>query len=122
MLNSRKRGLLRTVMIPLLFVVVVGMAISAPDERQVLAQRYKNAEPGESFLVGHITFHLSQEYAMMVYQATEQACKQLGLKFKGALAESDAAWIEQTQSMIAAGAKAITYNCPSISEIGRAHV
>ena len=40
-----------------------------------LAQRYKNAEPGESFLVGHITWHLGQEYAIMVYQAIEQAAK-----------------------------------------------
>jgi ribose transport system substrate-binding protein len=85
--------------------------------RRELAQRYKNAEPGESFLVGHITFHLSQEYAMMVYQSIEQACRQLGLKFKGALAQSDAEWIQQTQSLIAAGAKAIIYNCPSVSVI-----
>lgn len=85
--------------------------------RHELAQRYKNAEPGESFLVGHITFHLSQEYAMMVYQSIEQACEQLGLKFKGALATSDAEWIQQTQSLIAAGAKAIIYNCPNVSVI-----
>lgn len=113
----RNRGLLAMVLIPLIVMLLVGTAVSAQDDRQALAQKYKNAEPGESFLVGHITFHLSQEYAMMVYQAIEQACKQMGLKFKGALAESDAAWIEQTQSMIAAGAKAIIMNCPSVSVI-----
>src|SRR4030065_1059904 len=75
-------------------------------ERLELAQKYKNAEPGEKFLIGHITFHLSQEYAMMVYQADEQACKQLGLEFIGALASSDEEWITTTESMIAAGAKA----------------
>ncbi|MBE0634296.1 substrate-binding domain-containing protein, partial [Candidatus Bathyarchaeota archaeon] len=84
-------------------------------ERLELAQKYKNAEPGEKFLVGHITFHLSQEYAMMVYQADEQACKQLGLEFVGALASTDEEWITTTESMIAAGAKAIIYNCPSVA-------
>src|SRR5690606_7593399 len=109
------------VVVLLLAVVVMIAPLSAASnaeaERMRLAQRYKNAEPGENFLVGHITFHLSQEYAMMVYQAIEQACNQLGLTFKGALAETDAAWIEQTHSMIAAGAKAIIYNCPSVSVI-----
>lgn len=105
----------------LLAVVVMVAPLAAADnteaERMRLAQRYKNAEPGENFMIGHVTFHLSQEYAMMVYQSIEQACNQLGLTFKGALAETDAAWIEQTQSMIAAGAKAIIYNCPSVSVI-----
>jgi ribose transport system substrate-binding protein len=78
-----------------------------------LAQQYKNAKPGESFIIGHITWGLAQEYLMMCYQASEQACKQLGLRFMGAVAESDPAWIETTESMIAAGAKAIIYNCPS---------
>ena len=68
-------------------------------------------------LVGHITFHLSQEYSMMVLQSIEQACRQLGLQFSSSLATSDAEWIQQTQSMIAAGAKAIIYNCPSVSII-----
>lgn len=85
--------------------------------RAKLAQRYKNAEPGESFLVGHITFHLEQEYAMMVYQANKQAAEQLGLKFMGAVAKSDAEWIEITESMIAAGAKAITMNVPSMAAL-----
>lgn len=84
-------------------------------ERMALAQKYKNAEPGEKFLVGHITFHLSQEYAMMVYQSIEQACNQMGLEFMGALASTDAEWIEITQSMIAAGAKAIILNVPSVA-------
>jgi ribose transport system substrate-binding protein len=90
-------------------------AAAAMDERATLAQKYKNAEPGENFAIGHITFHLTQEYAMMVYQANEQACKQLGLKFIGAVAASDAEWIETTQSMISAGAKALTFNVPSMA-------
>jgi len=89
------------------------------DEREALrkelAQKYKNAEPGEKFVIGHITFHLSQEYAMMVYQANEQAAKQLGLEFIGAVATSDEEWISITESMIASGAKAITMNVPSIA-------
>jgi ABC-type sugar transport system substrate-binding protein len=80
-----------------------------------LAQRYKNAEPGDSFLVGHITWHLGQEYAIMVYQAIEQAAEQLGLTFRGAVADTQADWIEITESMIAAGAKAIIYNVPDMS-------
>ncbi len=83
------------------------------EERNKLAQKYKNAKPGEKFMVGHITWGLAQEYLMMCYQACEQACRQLNLKFAGAVAESDPAWIETTESMIAAGAKAIVYNCPS---------
>lgn len=118
---SKKTRIFGKVVALLLAVVVMVAPLSAASnveaERIKLAQRYKNAEPGEKFLVGHITFHLSQEYAMMVYQSIEQACNQLGLAFKGALAETDAAWIEQTQSMIAAGAKAIIYNCPSVSVI-----
>lgn len=105
---------------PRVFSFVPGAAASESPidaERYQLAQRYKVAEPGESFTVGHITFQLSQEYAMMVYQATEQAARQLGLRFLGAVAQTDAAWIQQTQSMIAAGAKIITYNCPSVSII-----
>jgi ribose transport system substrate-binding protein len=54
---------------------------------------------------------------MMCYQASEQACKQLGLEFVGAVAASDPEWIETTESMIAAGAKAIIYNCPSAAGI-----
>ena len=84
-------------------------------ERMALAQQYKNAEPGEEFVIGHITFHLSQEYAMMVYQADEQAAKQLGLKFIGALASTDEEWINTTESMIASGAKAIIMNVPSVA-------
>lgn len=95
----------------------VARASPMDRERYELAQRYKVADPGQPLTVGHITFQLSQEYAMMVYQANEQAAKQLGLRFLGAVAQSDAAWIQQTQSMIAAGAKIITYNCPSVSVI-----
>jgi len=85
------------------------------EERKKLAQQYKNAEPGESFLVGHITFQLEQEYAMMVLQANKQAAEQLGLKFQSAVAKSDAEWVQITESMIASGAKAITLNCPSMA-------
>ncbi len=94
-----------------------GAAGAVTGERTELAQKYKNAEPGEKFIIGHITWQLAQEYTMMCYQASEQACKQLGLEFMGAVAESDAAWIETTESMIAAGAKAIIYNCPSAATL-----
>lgn len=50
---------------------------------------------------------------MMSFQASEQACRQLDLEFAGAVAENDSAWIETTESMIAAGAKALIYNVPS---------
>lgn len=83
------------------------------EKRMELAQRYKNAEPGEKFAIGYITWGLAQEYLMICWQAVEQACRQLGLEFMGAIAETDAAWVETTESMIAAGAKAIIYNCPS---------
>lgn len=97
-------------------IVILAMTTAPPasaQDRMKLAQQYKNARPGESFIIGHISWGLAQEYLMMCYQAAEQACKQLGLRFMGAVAESDAAWIETTESMIAAGAKAIIYNCPS---------
>jgi len=88
-------------------------AATPEAQRYELAQKYKNAEPGESFVIGYITWGLAQEYLMMCWQVTEQASKQLGLGFVGAVAESDPAWIETTESMIAAGAKGIIYNCPS---------
>ena len=56
--------------------VFSAVALAADDiesQRRELAQKYKNAEPGESFLVGHITFHLSQEYSMMVLQSIKKA-------------------------------------------------
>ena len=86
---------------------------ASTEESYKLAQKYKNAKPGEKFRVGHITWGLAQEYLMMCYQACEQACKQLNLDFVGAVAEADPAWIETTESMIAAGAKAIVFNVPS---------
>jgi len=108
----------------LVFLVVISMGVGCvaalaqeelrlDEKRMELAQRYKNAEPGEKFAIGYITWGLAQEYLMICYQAVEQACRQLGLEFIGAVAETDAAWIETTESMIAAGAKAIIYNCPS---------
>jgi ABC-type sugar transport system substrate-binding protein len=91
-------------------------AVAAPtDERTALAQEFKNAEPGEKFAIGHITWHLAQEYAIMYYQAHEQACKQLGVEFLGAVADSSAAWIETTESFIASGAKALVFNVPDMS-------
>jgi ABC-type sugar transport system substrate-binding protein len=95
-----------------------GKDASAEEERQKLAREYQNAKPGEKFGIGHITFHLSQEYAMMVYQANEQACKQLGLNFMGAVGDTESAWIEITESMIAKGAKALTYNVPPTAVMG----
>jgi len=106
----RKR-FLSVMFICLLLVGGSGLAFAQGDP--ALAQKYRNAKPGESFLIGHITFHLGQEYAIMVYQSIEQACKQMGLKFKGAVANTQADWIELTESMIASGAKAIIYNCPN---------
>jgi ABC-type sugar transport system substrate-binding protein len=108
----------------LVFLVVISVGVGCvaafaqeelrlDEKRMELAQRYKNAEPGEKFAIGYITWGLAQEYLMICYQAVEQACRQLGLEFIGAVAETDAAWIETTESMIAAGAKAIIYNCPS---------
>lgn len=97
-------------------VVSVGLASAVTDREKLraeLAQKYKNAAPGERFVIGHITWGLAQEYLMICWQAIEQACRQLGLFFIGAVAETDPAWIEITESMIAAGAKAIIYNCPS---------
>jgi len=102
--------------------VVSAAALTPEEERYQLAQKYKNAEPGEKFAIAHITWGLAQEYLMMCYQASEQACRQLGLEFMGAVAETDAGWIEITESMIAKGAKAIIYNCPSaaiLSELAK---
>jgi ABC-type sugar transport system substrate-binding protein len=90
-------------------------AAPVTDERTALAQQYKNAEPGEKFAIGHVTWHLAQEYAIIYYQAHEQACNQLGLEFIGAVADTDAAWIETTESMITAGAKALVFNVPPMA-------
>jgi len=79
------------------------------------AAKYKCAEPGESFTVGMITWWLGQEYAIMVYQATEQAAKQMGLSWKGAVASTESDYIEMTESMIASGAKIIIYNVPNMA-------
>ncbi|MFW6139347.1 MAG: substrate-binding domain-containing protein [Spirochaetota bacterium] len=85
------------------------------EDRRILAQKYKNAEPGEKFGFGHITWHLAQEYAIIDYQAQKQACEQLGLNFMGAVADTESAWIGTTESMIAKGAKALHYNVPPMS-------
>lgn len=84
-------------------------------ERKEFAQKYKNAKPGEKFGFGHITWHLSQEYAIMNYQAQQQAAEQLGLNFMGAVATTDSEWLETAESMIAKGAKALHLNVPPMS-------
>ena len=66
-------------------------------------------------MIGHISWQLHQEYTMMCYQASEQACKQLDLKFNGAVAGSGPEWMEVTESMIASGAKAIIFNAPDVA-------
>ena len=99
----------------LLILVLLGGGLVAGQSTKQLAQKYRNANPGESFTVGCITWWLGQEYAIMVYQAVEQAAKQMGLKFRGAVASTESDWIELTESMIAAGAKAIVYNVPNMA-------
>ncbi len=99
----------------LLVLVLLGGGLVAGQSTKQLAQKYRNANPGESFTVGCITWWLGQEYAIMVYQAVEQAAKQMGLKFRGAVASTESDWIELTESMIAAGAKAIVYNVPNMA-------
>ena len=103
------------ILVVLLVLVLLGGGLVAGQSTKQLAQKYRNANPGESFTVGCITWWLGQEYAIMVYQAVEQAAKQMGLKFRGAVASTESDWIELTESMIAAGAKAIVYNVPNMA-------
>jgi len=84
-------------------------------ERKELAQKYKNAKPGEKFGFGHIAWWLSQEYSIMNYQSQQQAAEQLGLNFIGAVAQTPSAWLETVESMIAKGAKAIHLNVPPMA-------
>jgi len=84
-------------------------------ERKELAQKYKNAKPGEKFGFGHITWWLSQEYAIMNFQSQRLAAEQLGLNFMSAVASTESEWIEITESMIAKGAKALHLNVPTMS-------
>jgi ribose transport system substrate-binding protein len=84
-------------------------------DRKELAQKYKNAKPGEKFGIGHIAWWLSQEYAIMNYQASQQAAEQLGCEFMGAVASTESEWIETLESMIAKGAKAIHLNVPTMA-------
>jgi ribose transport system substrate-binding protein len=84
-------------------------------ERKELAQKYKNAKPGEKFGFGHITWHLAQEYAIMNYQSQQQAAEQLGLNFMGAVATTDSEWLETAESMITKGAKALHLNVPPMA-------
>ena len=55
-------------------------------DRKELAKKYANAKPGDKFGIGHIAWWLSQEYAIMNYQASQQAAEQLGCEFMGAVA------------------------------------
>jgi len=88
---------------------------ASEEERKQLAQKYKNAEPGEKFGFGHITWHLAQEYAIIDYQSQKLACDQLGLNFMGVVATTDSEWLETAESMIAKGAKALHLNVPPMS-------
>ena len=62
-----RKGLLIIALTLILALVCGGLVFGAgqrdrvPDEElstEELAQRYANAEPGEEFMIGHITFHL----------------------------------------------------------------
>jgi ABC-type sugar transport system substrate-binding protein len=106
---------LRTLVALLVLLLVAGSFAFAAPSTQELAKKYANAKPGESFTVGMITWWLGQEYAIMVYQAVEQAAKQMGLTFKGAVASTESDWIEIEESMIAAGAKIIICNVPNMA-------
>lgn len=109
-----RKGLRTLVALLILFLVGSSFAFAAPSPQE-LAKKYANAKPGESFTVGCITWWLGQEYAIMVYQAIEQAAKQMGLTFKGAVASTESDWIEIEESMIAAGAKIIICNVPNMA-------
>jgi ABC-type sugar transport system substrate-binding protein len=90
--------------------------VSATEgDRKELAKKYANAKPGDSFGIGHIAWWLSQEYAIMNYQASQQAAEQLGCEFMGAVASTESEWIETFESMIAKGAKAVHLNVPTMS-------
>ncbi len=112
--SMRRKAVLMVLLLAVMcFVAVFAETTDREALRMELAKKYANAKPGERFAIGYITWGLAQEYLMICWQAVEQACRQLGLDFIGAVAETDAAWIETTENMIAAGAKAIIYNCPS---------
>jgi len=84
--------------------------------RRELAQKYANAKPGEKFLVGYVTWTLAQEAPKYDYQASDQAAKQLGLDFRGIEIGTEALKaVEATDSLIAAGAKGISYWAPAIA-------
>ena len=84
-------------------------------DRKELAKKYANAKPGDSFGIGHIAWWLSQEYAIMNYQSSQQAVEQLGCTFHGAVASTESEWIETLESMIAKGCKAVHLNVPTMA-------
>jgi ABC-type sugar transport system substrate-binding protein len=91
---------------------VTGLA----EMRKELAQRYATGRPGEKFLVGYVTWTLAQEAPKYDYQGADQACKQLGLDFKGIEIGAEALKaVEATDSLIAAGAKGVVYWAPALA-------
>lgn len=84
--------------------------------RRELAQRYATGKPGDKFLVGYVTWTLAQEAPKYDYQGADQACKQLGLEFKGIEIGAEALKaVEATDSLIAAGAKGVVYWAPALA-------
>lgn len=97
--------------------VTTGPAVTGFAEmRRELAQRYANAKPGEKFLVGYVTWTVGQEAPKYDYQASDQAAGQLELDFSGIEIGTEALKaVEATDSLIAAGAKGISYWAPAIA-------
>lgn len=88
------------------------------EERYLLAQKYKNANPGEKFLVGYIVWSLAHGPPVQDYQGAEQACKQMDLDFKALeVGTGVPATIEGAETMIAAGAKGIVFWAPAVAAI-----
>jgi len=86
--------------------------------RRELAQKYATAKPGEKFLVGHVVWTLAHEPPKYDAQAGDQAARQLGLEYKILeVGTGVPATIEGTESLIAAGAKGISFWAPAIAAI-----
>jgi ABC-type sugar transport system substrate-binding protein len=100
-------------------VTVSPTAPAAPglaELRRELAKKYATGKPGEKFLVGYVTWTLAQEAPKYDYQGADQACKQLGLDFKGIEIGAEALKaVEATDSLIAAGAKGVVYWAPALA-------
>ncbi|MEM2937302.1 MAG: sugar ABC transporter substrate-binding protein [Candidatus Bathyarchaeia archaeon] len=104
-----------TVTVPGPTVTVTAPAVEGlAEKRRELAQKYANAKPGDKFLVGYVTWTLAQEAPKYDYQASDQAARQLGLDFRGIEIGTEALKaVEATDSLIAAGAKGISYWAPA---------